>query len=101
MSYKTTCPKCNTETPNGESLIGRFVTCENCRCMYYVVVPPLSKDEPQGLVTVPALVTARPSAPTSLKQTFDTRYSRLLTLLVANLVIGAAVLAIELIRFFK
>ena len=101
MSHTTTCPKCNTKTEVSESLVGRFVTCDNCRCLYYVVVPPLKKDEDQGLISVPAVSQTQPSAPSSLKQTFDARYSRLMTLLLVNLAIGATVLVIELIRLFK
>lgn len=101
MTITTTCPKCNAKTEVSGSMVGRFVTCESCRCLYYIVVPPLKKDEPEGLISVPAVSVARPSAPTSLKQTFDARYGRLMALLVANLVIGAAVLLIELIRLFK
>jgi hypothetical protein len=101
MTYKTTCPKCNAETEVSGSLVGRFVTCDHCRCLYYVVVPPLNDETQEKYVSVPATSSARPSAPTSLKQTFDARYNRLLTLLVANLVLGAAVLVVELIRLFK
>lgn len=44
MSHTTICPKCHQKSRVDESLIGRFVTCEHCQCLYYVVVPPLGEE---------------------------------------------------------
>jgi ssDNA-binding Zn-finger/Zn-ribbon topoisomerase 1 len=101
MSHTTICPKCNAKTEVSESLVGRFVTCDNCHCLYYVVVPPLKKEGDENLVSVPAVSTALPTTPPSLRQSFETRYTRIFLLLAANLVIGAAILIIELIRLYK
>ncbi|MGC4003016.1 MAG: hypothetical protein QM811_07725 [Pirellulales bacterium] len=107
MPRTTTCPKCGVESQISDSLVGRFVTCESCRCLYYVVAPTLAEDEDthKKLLSVPAVGASRPaespagsaSAPTPL----HTLYARLQILLVLNLLIGAAVLVLELVRLFK
>ena len=38
---KTECPHCHTLNEVAPSLIGQYVTCQSCRCKYYVYVPPL------------------------------------------------------------
>ncbi len=44
MSQTTTCPGCHRTSEVDESMLGRFIRCEQCRCMYYIVVPPLGNE---------------------------------------------------------
>lgn len=44
MSQTTRCPGCGIVRQVDDSMIGRFTSCDHCRCMYYVVVPPLGQE---------------------------------------------------------
>ncbi len=39
MSVKSKCPRCQAVNEVGEHLIGRYTTCDHCRCRFYVEVP--------------------------------------------------------------
>ena len=43
MQHTTTCPSCHRKSEVDDSFLGRFICCEQCRCLYYVVVPPLGE----------------------------------------------------------
>jgi ssDNA-binding Zn-finger/Zn-ribbon topoisomerase 1 len=100
MPHTTICPKCHTETQVDESVIGRFLTCENCRCLYYVVVPSL-KDEKRPWQSIPASSAISAPRPTTPEETLEYRIGRLAVLMLINIVIGVAVLVVELIRLLK
>lgn len=41
---KTECPHCQGINDVAPSHIGQYVTCQSCRCKYYVYVPPLENE---------------------------------------------------------
>ena len=44
---KTECPHCHGLNEVAPSHIGQYITCQSCRCKYYVYVPPLENSEPR------------------------------------------------------
>jgi len=85
-----------------ESLIGRFITCERCQCLYYVVVPPLGEERSEWHsvpATSPAVAGESESPPRPSSSTFDSLRGRvqvLTVLAVLNLVIGLLALVLQL-----
>ena len=107
MSHTTVCPKCHQKSRVDESLIGRFVTCEHCQCLYYVVVPPLGEErtEWQALPAtsvphpVPGTAATRPAVPDRDVQRDPVR--RLMGLLVVNLILGALTLLLQIVALMR
>jgi hypothetical protein len=57
MARSAECPHCHAMNDVPPSNIGQYVTCEACRCKYYVYVPPV---EPTSSHTITAPPTPRP-----------------------------------------
>lgn len=102
MPHTTICPKCHAKSRVDESLIGRFITCDHCKCLYYVVVPPLGEERSE-LQSIPATsaVIERSSAGSDRPSSTETeklqrRINLLTALVVLNLLIGAALLILVL-----
>ena len=102
MSHTTVCPKCHVKSKVDESLIGRFITCEQCRCLYYVVVPPLGEERSEWHsvpATSPAIAGESGSPPRSSSTALESLRGRvqiLTVLVVLNLVIGSLALVMQL-----
>lgn len=101
MSHTTVCPKCHVKSQVDESLIGRFITCEQCRCLYYVVVPALGEDQTEWQAipaTSPAIGPpgSRPSA--ADQELLRARVQWLTGLVVLNLLLTGIALVILLVR---
>lgn len=104
MSHTTICPKCHQKSKVDESLIGRFVTCEHCRCLYYVVVPPLGEErtEWQSLpaTSVPQPVSGAASTGTA-KGAGPDPVGRLMLLVIVSLILSGLSLALQIFGLLK
>ena len=49
MSQEIDCPQCRTINTVPDVAIGSYFTCKNCKCLFWITVPPL------GEATRPAL----------------------------------------------
>lgn len=107
MSQITTCPGCHRKNEVDESMIGRFVRCDQCRCLYYVVVPPLGEERREWTSIAANSSTSGhvdteqlSKRPESAAEILNRRLQVLTLLMILNLLIGsmAVVLAIILIR---
>lgn len=49
MSLIIACPLCHQPNEIPEPDVGRFAACEHCKEPYYVVVPPLEKEQTPGI----------------------------------------------------
>lgn len=108
MPQTTTCPGCHLRSEVNDVLIGRFIRCEQCHCMYYVVVPPLGelRNELQSVaatssVAGPDYTTPLPRKPPSEAEALRRRVQQLTSLLVLNLLISAIVLVLVVRQFLK
>lgn len=107
MSHTTICPKCHQKSKVDESLIGRFVTCEHCRCLYYVVVPPLGEERaewqsiPATSVPQPVSGMAASGAAATGRNVPSDPLPRLAGLLVLNLILGALTLLLQIIALLR
>ncbi len=101
MSHTTVCPKCHVKSQVDESLIGRFITCEQCRCLYYVVVPALGEDQTEWQAipaTSPAIGSTGPRPSSADQELFRARVQWLTLLVVLNLLLTGIILVILLVR---
>lgn len=104
MSHTTVCPKCHVKSQVDQSLIGRFITCEKCRCLYYVVVPALGEDQTEWQAipaTSPAIGPGTAQPLSAEQELFRTRVQWLTALVVLNLLVSGVVLVILLVRALK
>jgi hypothetical protein len=60
MTTTAQCPHCHELNTVAPSTIGRYVTCEKCKCKFWVYVPPLEEGAAKGSLVEP------PSAAASL-----------------------------------
>lgn len=106
MSHTTICPKCHQKSKVDESLIGRFVTCEHCRCLYYVVVPPLGEERTEWQ-SVPATSVPQPiSGPASTATAKGAGagadpVGRLTLLVIVSLILSGLSLALQIVGLLK
>jgi hypothetical protein len=108
MSLTTTCPGCHRTSEVDDSMLGRFIRCEQCRCMYYIVVPPLGDDGHQwtsvAATSSVSGATAKSPAPKRVEteaERLNRRLQNLTSLLLLNLLIGAILLVLTFIRFLN
>jgi hypothetical protein len=104
MSHTTTCPRCHFRSEVDESLIGRFLDCEHCRCLYYVVVPPLGAEHGEwSSVAATGHVDATPQAGRSLTQTESLlrKVQQLIIVTLLNSLISLLVLGLALYQLLK
>lgn len=108
MSQTTTCPGCQRTSEVEESMLGRFIRCEQCRCMYYIVVPPLG-NEGIPWTSVAATSSISGLGDTSLAprrvetetERLNRRLHNLTSLLLLSFMINMITFALELIQFLK
>ena len=108
MQHTTTCPSCHRKSEVDDSFLGRFICCEQCRCLYYVVVPPLGEERSEWTsVAATSSVSGRDDKdPVSRRPVTETeilsRRVQLLTAMISlNLVIGSIVLVLVVIQLLK
>lgn len=108
MSQTTTCPGCHRKSEVDESMIGRFIRCEQCRCMYYVVVPPLGEERSEWTsVAATSSVSGQsdtshpPRRPETATEVLNRRLQQLTVLVLLNLLIGSIVLVLTVIHLLK
>src|SRR6185369_3693370 len=53
MQRPTECPQCHAKNDVAPSHIGQYVTCQSCRCKYYVYVPPLADTSSHAKISEP------------------------------------------------
>jgi hypothetical protein len=74
MKTTAQCPHCHELNAVAPSTIGRYVTCEKCRCKFWVYVPPLAEGAVrESLVEQPSVGSAaarehRPDSPGMIRQ---------------------------------
>jgi hypothetical protein len=56
MPQTVECPHCHQLNAVPLAGIGQYVTCQACRCKYYVYVPPLEEGRSGVTITEPATV---------------------------------------------
>ena len=108
MSQTTTCPGCQRKGEVDESMIGRFNRCEQCRCMYYVVVPPLGEERSEWTsVAATSSISGQdhtsppPRRAETETEILNRRLQKLTTLIFLNLFIGSIVLLLAVIHVLK
>lgn len=108
MSQTTTCPGCHRKGEVDESMIGRFIRCEQCRCMYYVVVPPLGEERSEWTsVAATSSVSGHndtshvPPRAESATEVLNHRLQKLTLLVLLNLLIGSIALILTVIHLLK
>lgn len=107
MLHTTTCPGCHHQSAVDESLIGRFIRCEQCRCMYYVIVPPLGEEHKEWAAIPATGPVSRKTEPTSDRrvenatETLDRRIQQLIAMNTLNLLVSATVLVLVLRQLLK
>lgn len=108
MSQTTTCPGCHRTSEVDESMLGRFIRCEQCRCMYYIVVPPLG-DERRQWTSVAATSSVSEEDLTSPaakrvetdSERLNRRLQNMTSLLLLSLLISSISLAMAVIQILK
>ncbi len=108
MSQTTTCPGCHRKSGVDESMIGRFIRCEQCRCMYYVVVPPLGEERSEwtsvaatSSVSGTSDTSPAPRRAETEAEILNRRIRNLTSLVLLSLLISLIVLVLAVIQFLK
>ncbi len=108
MPQTTTCPGCHLKSEVNDALIGRFIRCEKCHCMYYVVVPPLGEmqNEWQSVAATSSVSgsnnTSSPNRrPKTDSEVLRSRVQQLTVLIVLNLLISLIVLVMVVRPFLN
>ncbi len=108
MPQTTTCPGCHLKSEVDDASIGRFIRCEQCRCLYYVVVPPLGelRNELQSVAATSSVSGSNDTSssyrrPQTESEVLRSRVQRLTALIVLNLLISLIVLVLVVRPFLS
>lgn len=108
MSQTTTCPGCHRTSEVDESMLGRFIRCEQCRCMYYIVVPPLGNEgipwtsvAATSSISGDAATSPAPKRVETETERLNRRLQNMTSLLLLSLLISSITFALALIQFLR